>query len=91
MPTEFPFGDLQIWTVDGLRLGDFSGVQMIDDTDLNDSGEVWDRMRDDMTITGTMITPHGFEKIIARLAYGWRAKGPIRKRVLRRLVGRKMP
>lgn len=82
MPTEFPLDDLQIY-VDGVPLGDL--VMELDDTDLNDSGEVWDRMRDDMTITGTMITPHGFDKIIARIAYGWRAKGPIRKRVLRRL------
>ena len=90
MPThDFNLSNLQLWTVDGipLRLCNLGDVQTFDDTDTQCDSVTWSNIRsmDDFTFTIAGVT----RKLRNLLAYGWKAKGPVRKRVLMKLRKRK--
>ena len=90
MPTEFDISNLQLWTVDGtpVNLGSFEHVETFTDDDASDVSEntITFSNSSEMTFTATCLNPIGFNKMMTRLMYGWRAKGPIRKRVIKRLA-----
>ena len=85
MPIHDFLSDLQIWTTDGIpiHLGDLVDVQTFDDTDApNEQTITWNNTRE-ATITGaTIYMSKRFKNL---LLYGWAAKGPVRKRVLKKL------
>lgn len=86
MPTDFDFGSLQIWTADGIpiHLCNLADVQTLDDGDMEYT-EPRITLSRDTYFTATFDGGFGFRISMKQLAYGWRAKGPIRKRVLQRL------
>ena len=89
MPTSFGISDMVVYSVDGtpFRLGSFTEVT----TGVDYGDPAGDRVA--FTIqpreyTATM-TIHNTGKVINKIMYGWRASGPIRKRVLEWLWRRK--
>lgn len=87
MPVSFDIGAMQIWTLDGIpiTIGHFSDV-VTESTD-GEAEMTYATLRDtnEYTATCTMENSRTFTRTIIRLAYGWRAKGPVRKRALMKL------
>lgn len=78
MPTELEFGGVLIW--DG---GTFAPMEVEDDPPecINYIPNSW--FRDE--ICGTFNMSRTAHKTFMRMCYGWKAKGPLRLRVLRKL------
>ena len=60
-------------------------VNVIADETLAPGEIAFDRVNVNQEITGTFLLPQYFRKRLMRELYGWKAKGPIRYRVLHRL------
>ena len=85
MPVSFDLSNMQIWTLDGIpiTIGQFSDV-VTESTD-GEAEMTYATLRDTNEYTATYTVDYINHKLLNRLAYGWRAKGPVRKRQIMKL------
>lgn len=85
MPISFDLSNMQIWTLDGIpiTIGQFSDV-VTESTD-GEAEMTYTTLSDMNEYTTTCTMDYINRKQLNRLAYGWRAKCPVRKRALMKL------
>lgn len=86
MPVRYDFRDAKFWTMDGtpIEFGTFTDITTEPDPGA-EVGFTYANTPKEYTVTVTMDNAVGFLRQMMRLAYGWKACGPIRKRVIQRL------
>lgn len=90
MPTSFEISDMVMYSVDGtpFRIGALKDVTTFDPGD-PEGDQVAFTFAKPKEYTATMTIHGNIRKMLNKIMYGWRASGPIRKRVLERLWRRK--
>lgn len=83
---------LNIWTHDGkpITLGSFNGVVTEDYEREHDEETIKLHEISDFSATFTLENTYSAMKSLVRLSYGWKARGPIRKRVLDMAIRKKI-
>ena len=91
VPTSFDISDMVMYSVDGtpFRLGSFKDITTSIDEGDPAGGQTVFTIAQPKEYTATVHYPHNIRKVLNKIMYGWKAKGPIRKRVMERLWRRK--
>lgn len=90
MPTRFEISDMVMYSVDGtpFRLGNIKDVTTFDPGD-PEGDQVAITFAQPKEYTATMTIHGNIRRILNKILYGWKASGPVRKRVLERQWRRK--
>lgn len=85
MPVRYDFRDAKFCTMDGMpiEIGNLTDATTEPEPGV-EVGLTYANTPKEYTVTVTMDNATTFRRKIMRLAYGWQAKGPIRKRVLQK-------
>lgn len=86
MPVNYDFSDVKFWMIDGtpFEIGNFTDITTEPEPGV-EVGFTYASTPKEYTVTVTMNNAVAFKRQMMRLAYGWKARGPIRKRVIQRL------
>lgn len=93
---QFDLGNVYLCNHDGDVVGKFSGMKLVDIQEFDDtycteerSEDIWGKIDFNREISFTGHFDGGTMRIsrMWKILYGWKAKGPVRKRVLDKLWG----
>lgn len=93
---QFDLGNVYLCNPDGDVVGEFSGMKLADIQEFDDTcctedpgEEIWGKIDFSREISFTGHFDGGAMQIsrMWKILYGWKAKGPVRKRVLEKLWG----